>query len=393
MVVRARGRPSSPERSTSSMPASSGVCGAASLRGGFFNPWPRASSAKATFDGGVQTAALGLALHFFIAISMAVAYYLVARRWPLLWRQPWLCGAVYGVFLYVFMNYVVVPLAGGGGIQGRPLDHAQRPRSHGAGGDPLCGVRAARDLAAPPVVSRRRRVGTALRTRPPVESPAGRPASARSGWTRSSGNEAVVETAAHELPRRRAAASRGPGTRVRRDRDLRPPRGHRVGRRGAGQPPVGHGAETQAVGREVRRAREYLQRVRHEVAVELRGEGSVRRRRTNPPGRVPSRRRSAARSSPSASRTAHRPVEDAGAMDLEDQAAPLRGRCRRRARAASARPPPGDGHRATRNRHRTSRSSRYSAGRRRRHAWPGLVFLPARRRRPRVAHGGTRRAR
>jgi len=66
---------------------------------------------KATFDGGVPTAALGLALHFFIAISMAVAYYLAARRWALLWRQPWLCGAVYGVFLYGFMNYVVVPLS------------------------------------------------------------------------------------------------------------------------------------------------------------------------------------------------------------------------------------------------------------------------------------------
>ena len=72
---------------------------------------------KATFDGGWNSAALGLALHFFIAISMAVAYYLVARRWALLWRQPWLCGAVYGVFLYAFMNYVVVPLsrAGSGG--------------------------------------------------------------------------------------------------------------------------------------------------------------------------------------------------------------------------------------------------------------------------------------
>jgi hypothetical protein len=72
---------------------------------------------KAAFDGGLHTAALGLALHFFIAISMAVAYYIVARRWPLLWRRPWLCGAVYGLFLYAFMNYVVVPLsrAGGGG--------------------------------------------------------------------------------------------------------------------------------------------------------------------------------------------------------------------------------------------------------------------------------------
>jgi hypothetical protein len=69
---------------------------------------------RATFDGGASTAALGLALHFFIAISMAVAYYLAARRWPLLWRRAWLGGAVYGLFLYGFMNYVVVPLSRAG---------------------------------------------------------------------------------------------------------------------------------------------------------------------------------------------------------------------------------------------------------------------------------------
>ena len=69
---------------------------------------------RATFDGGVKTAALGLALHFFIALCMAVAYFVVAKRWSLLWRRPWLCGAVYGVFLYVVMNYVVVPLSRAG---------------------------------------------------------------------------------------------------------------------------------------------------------------------------------------------------------------------------------------------------------------------------------------
>jgi hypothetical protein len=69
---------------------------------------------KATFDGGARTAALGLALHFFIALCMAAAYFVVARRWPLLWRRPWLCGAIYGVFLYAVMNYVVVPLSRAG---------------------------------------------------------------------------------------------------------------------------------------------------------------------------------------------------------------------------------------------------------------------------------------
>ena len=76
---------------------------------------------KASFDGGAGTAALGLALHFFIAVTMAVVYYLVARRWPLLWQRPWLCGAGYGVLLYLIMNYVVVPLSAAGPGSKDPL--------------------------------------------------------------------------------------------------------------------------------------------------------------------------------------------------------------------------------------------------------------------------------
>jgi predicted ABC-type sugar transport system permease subunit len=35
---------------------------------------------KASFEGGAATAALGLALHFLIALSMSAVYYLVSRR-------------------------------------------------------------------------------------------------------------------------------------------------------------------------------------------------------------------------------------------------------------------------------------------------------------------------
>ena len=69
---------------------------------------------EASFEGGGGTAALGLALHYFIALSMAVVYYLVARRWSLLWQRPLLCGAGYGLLLYGIMNYVVVPLSAAG---------------------------------------------------------------------------------------------------------------------------------------------------------------------------------------------------------------------------------------------------------------------------------------
>lgn len=69
---------------------------------------------EASFRGGAATAALGLVLHFLIACSMALVYYLVARRWPLLGRRPIPIGIVYGLLLYVVMNHVVVPLSAAG---------------------------------------------------------------------------------------------------------------------------------------------------------------------------------------------------------------------------------------------------------------------------------------
>jgi uncharacterized membrane protein YagU involved in acid resistance len=76
---------------------------------------------KASFEGGWATAALGLALHFVIALSMSAVYYLVSRRWALLWQRPFLCGAAYGLLLYAIMNCVVVPLSAAGPGSKDPL--------------------------------------------------------------------------------------------------------------------------------------------------------------------------------------------------------------------------------------------------------------------------------
>ena len=64
-----------------------------------------------SFTGAWATAALGLALQFVIALSMATSYYIVARRWAALWQRALLFGAAYGLVLYGIMNYVVVPLS------------------------------------------------------------------------------------------------------------------------------------------------------------------------------------------------------------------------------------------------------------------------------------------
>ena len=65
----------------------------------------------ASFEGGAATAALGLVLHFFIATTMSLVYYIAAGRFPVLVRRAFLCGAIYGLLLYAVMNYVVVPLS------------------------------------------------------------------------------------------------------------------------------------------------------------------------------------------------------------------------------------------------------------------------------------------
>lgn len=69
---------------------------------------------REAYTGGAWAAALGLGLHFLIAIAMSFAYYFAAMRWNELAREPWLWGAGYGLFLFIFMRYGVVPLSAAG---------------------------------------------------------------------------------------------------------------------------------------------------------------------------------------------------------------------------------------------------------------------------------------
>jgi uncharacterized membrane protein YagU involved in acid resistance len=66
---------------------------------------------RAAFSGGLGTEALGLALHYLIALGIVVVYWIASRSLPLLTRRPILCGAIYGILVYLFMNYVVIPLS------------------------------------------------------------------------------------------------------------------------------------------------------------------------------------------------------------------------------------------------------------------------------------------
>jgi hypothetical protein len=69
---------------------------------------------RAAFQGGAATAALGIALHFFIAAGIVVTFYLASRRLRWLLRHPVIIGLLYGIVVYGVMNYVVLPLSAAG---------------------------------------------------------------------------------------------------------------------------------------------------------------------------------------------------------------------------------------------------------------------------------------
>lgn len=66
---------------------------------------------RASFDGGMRTVVIGAALHYFIALCIVVVYWLASRRYDVLARRPVLYGTIYGILVYVVMNYVVIPLS------------------------------------------------------------------------------------------------------------------------------------------------------------------------------------------------------------------------------------------------------------------------------------------
>ena len=66
---------------------------------------------NAAFKGGAATAALGLALHYAILVVAAALFWLVARRWRWLRDEPITTGLLYGLAIFAFMNFLVLPLS------------------------------------------------------------------------------------------------------------------------------------------------------------------------------------------------------------------------------------------------------------------------------------------
>ena len=54
---------------------------------------------------------LGLAIHYLIAFSAAAAYCLASRKLTFLREHFFICGLVFGIVFFLFMNLVILPLS------------------------------------------------------------------------------------------------------------------------------------------------------------------------------------------------------------------------------------------------------------------------------------------
>jgi uncharacterized membrane protein YagU involved in acid resistance len=63
------------------------------------------------FNGGTPIAILGLGIHFLIAFIVTAIFFGAASLLPSLTRRPLVIGALYGLAVYIVMNYVVLPLS------------------------------------------------------------------------------------------------------------------------------------------------------------------------------------------------------------------------------------------------------------------------------------------
>ena len=101
------------------------IAGALDLSAAFASSWLRAGVGPvrvmqsiasgllgaASFTGGAGTALLGVAAHFLIATVATAVFYFASRTLRSLVEHVIIAGLLYGVAVYLFMNFVVLPLS------------------------------------------------------------------------------------------------------------------------------------------------------------------------------------------------------------------------------------------------------------------------------------------
>ncbi len=66
---------------------------------------------SAAFEQGATSATLGVVLHYLIMFAICWLYWAASRRVAVLTERPVVMGLLYGVAVYIVMNFVVVPLS------------------------------------------------------------------------------------------------------------------------------------------------------------------------------------------------------------------------------------------------------------------------------------------
>ncbi len=64
-----------------------------------------------SFEEGMATAGLGLAIHFLIAFTAAAVFYAASQKLSSLTQHVVVSGLLYGIAVYIVMYWMVVPLA------------------------------------------------------------------------------------------------------------------------------------------------------------------------------------------------------------------------------------------------------------------------------------------
>ena len=66
---------------------------------------------SSAFQGGVATAAFGLVAHFVVAFGAAAVFVIARQRLAILRKSPWVIGPLYGIVVWLVMNYGVIPMS------------------------------------------------------------------------------------------------------------------------------------------------------------------------------------------------------------------------------------------------------------------------------------------
>jgi len=63
---------------------------------------------SAAVQGGAATVALGVAIHYAIALTWTAIFYAASRKFAILSRRPVVSGLVYGGAIHLFMNFIIL---------------------------------------------------------------------------------------------------------------------------------------------------------------------------------------------------------------------------------------------------------------------------------------------